>query len=867
MQLRFTAFRFCSFSLTILFVISSLTAFAQTSNQWRALAPLEGGNINALASAEGRVYAVTQARNLYVSSDNGQTWRTSTRGLEGQQVSAVVALEGAAIAVSSSTLYRSTDGGLTWASLGVTPRFVFALAHSGANLLAIQNSGQAFLSTDKGQTWTARGTLPSGTLVRNLAISGETAVAGTFSGIWQSPDLGMTWSNVRTGLPNSGAPSVSALAAHDDKFYLGTLAYGSFPNYEPQVWVSSDKGQTWTGLGTAFTITAGDGSFAPPVNGLAFDGTFIFAATTRGIAVYDGNDWSELLSGRGYPVGLQGQTLTRMSDTLFCGTATGGVLRWVKDTSSWQMANIGLHAANVVMLAANESSLFASTGGAGLWRSNDDGQSWTPLNLTQPGGLKRPLNVTRLAVKGTQVFAGTDTDGALYSRDNGTTWRAINQGFFLPTSTIFDLVAANDKVYCLQGASLYRFDETAQEWTRLTPSSVLAIRLAASERGLYGAWSTGVQRSTDGGQSFQLVATPDMQIGSLVAARGKQVFFSGFAAGVAPRLFVSANEGESYQRSNASFYATAFGFKDEFVYAASLTSGFYFSLDGLNWTAANAGLNSITNLTALVIRGNTTFIGTSGAGVYAAVNPHTQVAGALANANAASYSTVALAPASIAAAFGSGLTLRTEVNQSAVALPTTLAGLRVFVRDGAGHETNAGLFFASPSQINYLVPTSAMAGNGSVRVMSGENIVAFSNVTFAAIAPGLFAANATGQGPAAALALRVKADGSQVYESIAELDPATNRYVTRPLDLGPENEMVFLVAFGTGFRNVSGLANVTSQIGGTDAPVTYAGIAPGLIGVDQANIRLPRSLAGRGEIEVRLTVDGKSSNAVTLRIR
>ena len=79
--------------------------------------------------------------------------------------------------------------------------------------------------------------------------------------------------------------------------------------------------------------------------------------------------------------------------------------------------------------------------------------------------------------------------------------------------------------------------------------------------------------------------------------------------------------------------------------------------------------------------------------------------------------------------------------------------------------------------------------------------------------------------------------------------------------------MVFLVAFGTGFRNASGLANVTAQIGGTDAQVTYAGISPSLIGVDQANIRLPRSLAGRGEIEVRLTADGKTSNGVTLRIR
>jgi uncharacterized protein (TIGR03437 family) len=52
------------------------------------------------------------------------------------------------------------------------------------------------------------------------------------------------------------------------------------------------------------------------------------------------------------------------------------------------------------------------------------------------------------------------------------------------------------------------------------------------------------------------------------------------------------------------------------------------------------------------------------------------------------------------------------------------------------------------------------------------------------------------------------------------------------------------------------------KIGGTNAEAVYAGPAPGFTGLDQCNARLPRSLAGRGEIDVVMTVDGKMTNTV-----
>jgi hypothetical protein len=66
--------------------------------------------------------------------------------------------------------------------------------------------------------------------------------------------------------------------------------------------------------------------------------------------------------------------------------------------------------------------------------------------------------------------------------------------------------------------------------------------------------------------------------------------------------------------------------------------------------------------------------------------------------------------------------------------------------------------------------------------------------------PSLFTVSATGMGLAAAVVLRVKADGSQSYESIAQFDAAQNKHVPVPIDFGPslgtDSDQIFLVLFG-----------------------------------------------------------------------
>jgi uncharacterized protein (TIGR03437 family) len=73
---------------------------------------------------------------------------------------------------------------------------------------------------------------------------------------------------------------------------------------------------------------------------------------------------------------------------------------------------------------------------------------------------------------------------------------------------------------------------------------------------------------------------------------------------------------------------------------------------------------------------------------------------------------------------------------------------------------------------------------------------------------------------------------------------------------------LFLILFGTGLRGRSSLSNVSATIGGVKAPVEYTGAQGEFAGLDQVNLALPRSLAGRRDqpSELYLTVDFRAVN-------
>jgi uncharacterized protein (TIGR03437 family) len=84
-----------------------------------------------------------------------------------------------------------------------------------------------------------------------------------------------------------------------------------------------------------------------------------------------------------------------------------------------------------------------------------------------------------------------------------------------------------------------------------------------------------------------------------------------------------------------------------------------------------------------------------------------------------------------------------------------------------------------------------------------------------------------------------------------------------PVSLGATADKVTLRFYASGVRDAS---EVHVQIGGEDVPVLYTGPAGHFAGLDEITVQIPRSLAGRGQVDVTLTADGQKANSVRVNI-
>ena len=242
---------------------------------------------------------------------------------------------------------------------------------------------------------------------------------------------------------------------------------------------------------------------------------------------------------------------------------------------------------------------------------------------------------------------------------------------------------------------------------------------------------------------------------------------------------------------------------------------------------------------------------------YGVINEGGRIQSAAATSNA-------IAPGSLASLYGQNLS-STTAQAGSLPLPTSLGGVTLAVADSAGVQRSAPLLYVSPNQINFLVPDNVTTGNATFAVTGGgpaQNVTA----SVQAVAPALFSMNGNGSGVAAALAVAVLAGNVQVQSPVPVFQCGGTGCIPVPIALGVDRP-VYLSLYGTGIRNRSSLANVMVTINGVSAPALYAGATPDYVGLDQVNVGLPLTLRGSGECSVEVSVDGQTSNAVTINIQ
>jgi len=225
--------------------------------------------------------------------------------------------------------------------------------------------------------------------------------------------------------------------------------------------------------------------------------------------------------------------------------------------------------------------------------------------------------------------------------------------------------------------------------------------------------------------------------------------------------------------------------------------------------------------------------------------------------NSASYS-LATAPGSMATIFGTHLATGSEL-AAGLPLPIQLTGTSVFINGSAvpliyaGGDVNTGA-----SQVNFIMPEDVAAGTTEVLVFAGNGVVTLGTVEVSDAVPGVFTMNQSGRGLPIAL---TTADGVN-FASVANLDGTP-----RTISAGTPDQPTYLILFGTGWHRRTDLGNVSVSIGGVAASVAYAGSQPDFFGLDQMNVIIPSILAGLGQAEIIINVDGREANRTVITIQ
>lgn len=471
------------------------------------------------------------------------------------------------------------------------------------------------------------------------------------------------------------------------------------------------------------------------------------------------------------------------------------------------------------------------------------------------------------------------------SDDGGQTWQKKETGLNKDDRSIFIMPVTMDPsdsaTLYLGSYRLYKTTNRGENWSPISGDltngesfnaiSAIAIAKSSSATIYVGTSDGNLYVTTNGGATFRSIrAGLPLRFISRIAvdpvnAQIAYVSLSGFGSG---HVFKTTNGENTWSDISGNLpdipvnALTLDPFVPSIVYIGTDNGVFVTTDGGATWAAV--GPDTLPHSPVFDLKTNKTgslVAATFGRGAFKlSLTPPSVV-----SVSGASY-TEPVASEPIVSAFGASLA--TDVQPATtIPLPTTLAGTSVQVKDSAGQACDAPLFFVSPTQINYQMPMGLAAGIATVNVTSGGGVFSVGTVRIGIVAPGLFTANANGQGPPAAIAARYRANQLVGYDQVARFDTGQKQWVSSPIDFGPDTDLVFLLLFGTGVQFRSSLAAVTAKIGGVGAVVWYAGPQGDFVGLDQINIQIPRSLAGRGEVDLVLMVDGQAANTVRVNIK
>ncbi|MGA9365814.1 MAG: T9SS type A sorting domain-containing protein [Bacteroidota bacterium] len=243
----------------------------------------------------------------------------------------------------------------------------------------------------------------------------------------------------------------------------------------------------------------------------------------------------------------------------------------------------------------SSGNIFAGTAG-GIYRSNDNGQTWDALSST----LGDPYGAPFLALNSHgHIFTDASGRGIVRSIDNGYSWQSINSG--LPVagyarnfarSLVIDF---SDRIFISSDYGVFQSTDNGETWIPSGSATLNLSRLAVTSRGTLFAtgWNVNrLYRSTNSGATWDTLSTgiPFSYEPNSITTNADEILLSTDSG-----LLYSIDNGNTWKKIFSGYVDCACVDSSGGIYLAAgqylngYFRGVYRSTDkGITWTASNS---------------------------------------------------------------------------------------------------------------------------------------------------------------------------------------------------------------------------------------------------------------------------------------
>jgi photosystem II stability/assembly factor-like uncharacterized protein len=523
---------------------------------WTKLAGIPGGSLGRLAVDPNNpaiVFAGAGGGGLiFRSADGGATYAPIAVGGAQEAFRAItVDPQNSSIVFAFSTddyytgqhgaIYKSLDGGLTWAKLAAQPVGTTAAPYANVGNgrgLFIDKTGKYLVAVDKRQ------------------------------GAYYSANLGASWTNP---LPHASARLYALAADPNHSTTLWAGGYDPTNNFTGALWTTTSLGKTWTKVSIPVLS-----DYTQPL-------PYALAILPKSGKIVVG--WSGL-DANGNAVGG-------------VVTSVDGGVTWVNSSTGLPYA---FNPGNALVVdPQTPTTLYLTDNGgaypASLYKSTDSGATWTAITVGGADGLFTAVARPAKGAMPAAILAGGDL---FSSTDHGVTWVRSDAGVAIgDIQQIRDDAITSGGLYASTADGLFHSTNSGQSWTKISTwagASVpraIAVDPVSSTHDLYVSTQTGLWHSVNAGASWTALSVPASVVGDIAfllpdpTLKGRLT-----ATDTANNIFHSANYGQTWTPSVVGVDNDVFtGSPAPIVFDAGKASTIYAAVTSEMWKSTNSGAN------------------------------------------------------------------------------------------------------------------------------------------------------------------------------------------------------------------------------------------------------------------------------------